>query len=55
MAVGALLVPVLIMGHCLRPLLTDGLQSLDRDVQIAHGAELGVQPLQFVPYSRPFA
>ena len=53
MAVGALLVPVLIMGHCLRPLLTDGLQSLDRDVQISHGAELGVQPLQFVPYSRP--
>ena len=53
MAVGALLVPVLIIGHCLRPLLADGLQSLDRNVQISHGAELGVQPLQFIPYSRP--
>src|SRR5207249_2570305 len=35
MAVGALLVPVLIIGHCLRPLLADGLQSLDRNVQIS--------------------
>src|SRR6266513_1392269 len=53
MAVRALLIPVLTVGHCLRPLLADSLQSLDRDVQISHGAELGVQPLQFIPYSRP--
>jgi hypothetical protein len=41
------------IGHCLRPLLAGGLQSLDRDVQISHAAELGVQPLQFISYSRP--
>src|SRR6266436_10057051 len=52
-AVRARLVPTLTIGHCLRPLLADGLQSLDRDVQISHGAELGVQPLQFIPYSSP--
>src|SRR5258708_21176361 len=49
----ALFVPVLIIGRWLRPLLAAGLQSLDRDVQISHGAKLGVQPLQFIPYSRP--
>ncbi len=53
MAVRALLVPVLTIGHCLRPLPADGLQSLDRDVQISHGAELGVEPLQFILYLRP--
>src|SRR2546430_17396802 len=53
MAVRALLVPVLIIGNCLRPLLADVLQSLNRDVQISHAAELSIQPLQFVPYSRP--
>src|SRR6266853_6023258 len=40
MAVRALLVPVLIIGRCLRPLPAGGLQPLDRDVQISHGAEL---------------
>ena len=28
-------------------------KSLDCDVEISHGAEMGVQPLEFVPYSRP--
>src|SRR5260370_35691586 len=53
MAVRALLVPGLIIGCCLLPLLVVGLQPLHRDVQISHGAELAVQPLQFTPYSRP--
>src|SRR3954469_11338907 len=53
MADRALLVPVLTIGHCPRPLLAGGLQSLDRHVQISHAAELGVQPLQFMLYSRP--
>src|SRR5712672_2568264 len=53
MAVRALLVPVLIVGRCLRPMLVGGLQSLDCNIQISHTAELGVQPLQFIPYSRP--
>src|SRR5713226_3747817 len=51
LAVRALLVAVLIIGYCLRLLLADGLQSLDRDVQISHDAKMGVQPLQFIPYS----
>src|SRR6266404_4795331 len=54
MAFRALLVPVPIIGYCLRPLLVDGLQPLDRDVQIPHGAEMGVQPFQFTLYSRSF-
>src|ERR1700674_1398383 len=53
MAVRALLVPVLIIGYCLRPMLAGCLQSLDRDVQISHGAKLDVQPLQFIPYPLP--
>src|SRR5213596_4041363 len=53
MAVRALLVPVLIIGNCLWPLLAGVLQSLDRDVQISHAAEPSIQPLQFIPYSRP--
>src|SRR4029077_5979620 len=53
MAVRALLVPVPIVGRWLRPLLGGGLQSLDCDVQISNAAELGVQPLQFILYSRP--
>src|SRR5260370_8363333 len=53
MAVRALLVPVLIVGRCLRPMLVGGLQSLDCNIQISHTAELGVQPLQFIPSSPP--
>jgi hypothetical protein len=34
-------------------MLVGGLQSLDCNVQISQAAELGVQPLQFIPYSRP--
>src|SRR5260370_23757716 len=56
MAVRALLVPVLIVGRCLRPMLVGGLQSLDCNIQISHTAELAVQPLQPFPYSgRPGA
>ncbi len=53
MAVRTLLVAVPIIRHCLRPLLTDRLQSLDCNVQISHGAKLGVEPLQFIRYSHP--
>jgi hypothetical protein len=54
MAVGAFLAPGPIIGYRLRLLLVDGLEPLDRDVEVAHSAKVGVQPLQFIPYSGPF-
>src|SRR5882757_6231564 len=50
---GALRVPVWIVGCRLWLLLVDGLEPLDGDVQIAHGAKMGVQPFQFAPYLLP--
>ena len=52
MAVGALHGPCpMVVGYCLWSPLVDGLQLCGRDIQIANGAKLSVQPLQFVLYS----
>src|SRR5882762_8155739 len=50
---GALRVPGWIVGCRLWLLLVDGLEPLDGDVQIAHGAKMGVEPFQFALYLLP--
>src|SRR5712671_1805778 len=53
MAARAPFVPGPMIKRCLPPLLAAGFEPLHRDVQIAHGAKLAVQPFQFTLYLRP--
>jgi hypothetical protein len=50
----ALRLPGWVVGCRLRLLPVDGPEPLDGDIQIAHGAKVGVHPFQFAPYSLPF-